>query len=86
MSRNLEARIARLEEAIGNRSELAVIVWGDPGGGPLKGYEIGSRFDRLTISRMPGESDEQLKQRAIAQDGERRLPADPIRFLWECRH
>lgn len=85
MSRNLEARIAKLEEALGGRSELAVIVWGDPLSGPLTGYYVGERMHRLIVSRLPGESDEQLKQRAIAKDGERRQPADPVRFLWECR-
>jgi hypothetical protein len=68
MTRGLEARIARLEQAISAHDPLVVIFRYQSG--ELYGYECKPYGkEPLEVTRMPGESDEELVDRAANQAG-----------------
>jgi hypothetical protein len=64
MTRALEARVAKLEQAIGARDQLVVVVH-TYAGGDLLGYTCNLHgHEPLEITRQPGESDRHLLGRA----------------------
>ena len=68
MSRALEARVEKLEQAMGAREQLLVVIHSYTKNGELYGYGCNLYgMEPLEVTRQSGESDEHLLDRAGIQ-------------------
>ena len=67
--KSIARRLLALEDRASVHTKLAIVLL--PLGPCVNGFQIGGAGKREEVMREPGESDEQLTQRAVARSAER---------------